>query len=259
VHGRLPGSIYFLRLAARRFRKFQRRAVGVLSGFRCVKFRRQAPRAGCFCPRWRRADRGGARVLTRPGLFPRHNPPVSKISKGTLAPQRSPHAAYGSGGRLLAANRPLFQAVQLKFGRGRPQGLHGRLPGASPLGAGKGLQLPLAPRQTGGDVRRLPQRPAAEGRCAEGGVCLQIKLAAGLRSVARNYKATRLLTRPGQATKSSAKDSSLRAVKLQYASWRPRLPRDHRRRPAKVPGQRPIRIRLRRAGENHPVPAWILT
>lgn len=41
---------------------------------------------------------------------------------------------------------------------------------------------------------------------------------AGLRSVARNNKATRLLTRPGQTTKSSAKDLSLRIVKLQFAS-----------------------------------------
>lgn len=41
---------------------------------------------------------------------------------------------------------------------------------------------------------------------------------AGLRSVARNNKATRLLTRPGQTTKSSAKDLSLRIVKLQSAS-----------------------------------------
>ena len=48
-----------------------------------------------------------------------------------------------------------------------------------------------------------------------------IKPAAGLRSVARNNKATRLLTRPGWTTKSSAKDSILRVVKLQYASEPP--------------------------------------
>lgn len=40
----------------------------------------------------------------------------------------------------------------------------------------------------------------------------------GLRSVARNNKATRLLTRPCRTTKSSAKDLSLRIVKLQYTS-----------------------------------------
>ena len=53
--------------------------------------------------------------------------------------------------------------------------------------------------------------------------CVSTNLAdAGLRSVARNNKATRLLTRPGQTAKSSAKDSSLRIVKLQSASWTPR-------------------------------------
>ena len=39
-----------------------------------------------------------------------------------------------------------------------------------------------------------------------------------LRSVDRNNKATLLLTRPGRTTKSSAKDLSLRIVKLQSAS-----------------------------------------
>ena len=204
-----------------------------------------------------------------------------KCPKGPSLPNETRTQPLGQAA-LCCGELSALQAVELKLGGGRPQSSHGRLPGAGPLKAGKGLQLPprtrhndgepklcvyvssrtgtpKGPRETGGYVRRLPLRPAAGGRCTKGGVCLQIKLAAGLRSVARNYKATRLLTRPGQATKSSAKDSSLRAVKLQYASWRPRLPRDHRRQPAKVPGQRPIRIRLRRAGENHPVPAWILT
>ena len=40
----------------------------------------------------------------------------------------------------------------------------------------------------------------------------------GLRSIARNNKATRLFTRPGCAAKSSAKDLSLRTVKLQCAN-----------------------------------------
>jgi hypothetical protein len=82
---------------------------------------------------------------------------------------------------------------------------------------------------------------------------------AGLRSIARNNKATRLLTRPGCAAKSSAKGSSPREVKLQSAGWaRPPRGRAHRR-PAGVRGQRPIRTRLRRAGEDRPVLAWILT
>lgn len=44
---------------------------------------------------------------------------------------------------------------------------------------------------------------------------------AGLRSAPRNNKATRVLTRPGRSTKSSAKDSSQRAVKLQFGDQAP--------------------------------------
>jgi hypothetical protein len=85
-----------------------------------------------------------------------------------------------------------------------------------------------------------------------GGSLSSTKLAAGLRSAARNNKATRLLTRPGLTTKSSAKDLILRTVKLQSASWRPRIPRGRPRRPAEVLGRRPIRIRLQCAGEHSP-------
>ena len=131
------------------------------------------------------------------------------------------------------------------------------------------LNLPGEPRgQRKRGPRAVPSRavrlPPSTDRLmsglATGRECISTNLAdAGLRSVARNNKATRLLTRPGQATKSSAKDLSLRIVKLQSASWGPRLPRSPRRRPARILGQRPIRIRLRCAGENHPVLAWILT
>ena len=48
----------------------------------------------------------------------------------------------------------------------------------------------------------------------------------GLRSAARNNKATRLLTRPGDTSKSSAKDSSQRAVKLLSANYLSRLLRE---------------------------------
>uniref|UniRef100_A0A7N2N833 Senescence-associated protein n=2 Tax=Eukaryota TaxID=2759 RepID=A0A7N2N833_QUELO len=48
----------------------------------------------------------------------------------------------------------------------------------------------------------------------------------GLRSAARNNKATRLLTRPGYTSKSSAKDSSQRAVKLLSANYLSRLLRE---------------------------------
>src|ERR1044072_9543448 len=46
---------------------------------------------------------------------------------------------------------------------------------------------------------------------------------AGLRAAARNKNATRLLTRPGYTSKSSAKDSSQRAVKLLSANYLFRL------------------------------------
>ena len=81
----------------------------------------------------------------------------------------------------------------------------------------------------------------------------------GLRSAARNNKATRLLTRPSRTTQSYAKDLSLRTVKLQYAGSDPGLPPGAGRRPAEVRGQGPIRIRLRCVGGDHPFLAWILT
>jgi translation initiation factor IF-2 len=65
----------------------------------------------------------------------------------------------------------------------------------------------------------------------------QIKAASGLRSVARNNKATRLRTRPGRSTKSSAKDLSLRTVKLQSASRGAPLRGTPRRQPAVVRGR----------------------
>jgi hypothetical protein len=71
----------------------------------------------------------------------------------------------------------------------------------------------------------------------------------GLASVDRNNKATLPRTAPSRAIKSSAKDLSLRIVKLPYDGeglrlFRPR-PRCH---PSAIQGQRPIRIRLRCAG-----------
>jgi len=75
---------------------------------------------------------------------------------------------------------------------------------------------------------------------------------AGLRSAARNNKATRLLTRPGPTSQSSARASSRRAVKLQYRAA------SSAACPSKVLAV-PILIRVRRAGEDRPVPAWILT
>lgn len=75
---------------------------------------------------------------------------------------------------------------------------------------------------------------------------------AGLRSAARNNKATRLLTRPGRTSQSSARVSSQRAVKLQSRAA------SLAACPFEVLAV-PIRIRVRRAGEDRSVPAWILT
>ena len=63
------------------------------------------------------------------------------------------------------------------------------------------------------------QRPAL-GRFQRWGRCVSRNKSGGngLRSAARNNKATRQRTRPYRATKSSAKDLSLRKVKLQSAS-----------------------------------------
>ena len=83
----------------------------------------------------------------------------------------------------------------------------------------------------------------------------------GLVSADRNNKATLLLTTPRCTIKSSAKDLSLRIVKLQYTSntdgfFHPRCNTDLMRSTT----QRPIRIRLRcRRGRNHRFLAWILT
>ena len=81
----------------------------------------------------------------------------------------------------------------------------------------------------------------------------------GLVSADRNNKATLPLTTPRCAIKSSAKDLSLRIVKLQFVSSTPGLLPGAGRQPAKVQGQRPIRIRLRCVGGNRPFLAWILT
>ena len=100
-------------------------------------------------------------------------------------------------------------------------------------------------------TRRRPDVPTLGGG--------QKSRRSGLGSADRNNKATLPLTPPVRTTKSSAKDLSPRAVKLQFAGSTPGLPPGDGRRPAQVRGQRPIRIRLRRAGEDHPFLAWILT
>ena len=90
-----------------------------------------------------------------------------------------------------------------------------RCPGQELAGVPSGGRSPLFASL----FRATPPRRPACNRWQRWGECISTNLAgAGLRSVARNNKATRLLTRPGQTTKSSAKDLSLRIVKLQSAS-----------------------------------------
>ena len=96
-----------------------------------------------------------------------------------------------------------------------------------------------------------PWKSALEG--------LQIRRPTGLRSVARNNKATRLLTRPGPTAKSSAKDLSLARCKIAIR-WLSDL--RFRGSPAASllrsgAGAYPHPPSARR-GES-PVPAWILT
>ena len=81
----------------------------------------------------------------------------------------------------------------------------------------------------------------------------------GLPSADRNNKATLQLTGPYRTIKSYAKVLSPRMVTLQDVSWHCGLPPQGRCRPAKIRGQRPIRIRLRCVGEYPRVLAWILT
>lgn len=71
----------------------------------------------------------------------------------------------------------------------------------------------------------------------------------GLASVDRNNKATLPLTAPSRAIKSSAKDLSLRIVKLPYGGKDPKLFREGSRcHPSAIQDQGSIRIRLRCVG-----------
>ena len=97
-----------------------------------------------------------------------------------------------------------------------------------------------------------------EGVCArvvrtQANTPLTNRTGTGLRSAPRSNKATRLLTRPGRTTKSYAKDSSPRAVKLQSASWDPRRASAGAPSPAcSGAWPKPIRIRLRTCGKRSP-------
>ena len=81
----------------------------------------------------------------------------------------------------------------------------------------------------------------------------------GLRSAGRQNKPSPLLTRPTRATKSSARDQSTRAAKLQYVSQGTRSSANPHRQPDGVQG-RSLFVRSCGAREDvAPYPARILT
>lgn len=109
----------------------------------------------------------------------------------------------------------------------------GHLPGGSAAAACQRRRTAY-PAATGGRGPKVPASPSG-GPGARGP---QIGRPTGLRSAARNNKATRLLTRPGPTAKSSAKDLSL--ARCQIAIRRlggPPLPGGARCRPARVRGR----------------------
>lgn len=65
------------------------------------------------------------------------------------------------------------------------------------------------------------RRRADGGRKCGGALPAKNRDVGGLRSIARNNKATRLFTRPRRTTKSYARDLTPRMVKLQSAGWPP--------------------------------------
>jgi hypothetical protein len=113
-------------------------------------------------------------------------------------------------------------------------------------GGGRALNTAQEPFPIGRHAISLPDQLGASRVCVPWGTNLDD---VGLASVDRNNKATLPRTAPSRAIKSSAKDLSLRIVKLPYDGedlglFRPRP----QCRPSAIQGQRPIRIRLRCAG-----------
>jgi hypothetical protein len=164
-----------------------------------------------------------------------------------------PKCFEGPGAQVLRGGRHPAAGIRVLPlpARPRPRGL--RSPSASPVRprAHEPKALPQPARAQVGRVTRptapagasagpsrpRPRAPPDPHRDAPRTGLSQIKAASGLRSVARNNKATRLRTRPGRSTKSSAKDLSLRTVKLQSASRGAPLRGTPHRRPAVVRGR----------------------
>jgi hypothetical protein len=156
--------------------------------------------------------------------------------RGTIRPAR---------GQILGRlpGRPLAPPSSGKLENPtRPGSRHGEI-NRAPLRQHKSRAVSVTrPWESGPHRRAAPERDrptsprSPPGSPVKSG-SVQIKAASGLRSVARNNKATRLRTRPGRSTKSSAKDLSLRTVKLQSASRGAPLRGTPHRQPAVVLGR----------------------
>lgn len=141
-----------------------------------------------------------------PEIHPARGPPRPCPGPGPLQEAPRPELAAARRGptRALGLSRPPKELEHPRLTRRSPWAARSRPAGRS-------------------NARKKTHPPPLDDRRLSGPTTgresISTNLAdAGLRSVARNNKATRLLTRPGQTTKSSAKDLSLRIVKLQSAS-----------------------------------------
>jgi hypothetical protein len=226
--------------------------------------RGQAPDPTDRVRRWRLGWPGARQARARPDR------PTHRVSRGGAHPRFS--CGPAPGGRSI--RRDVFSVTTIPPEDPRPD------PAARP-GPAVALGPPAYPAPANGKKSRkgpgrarptrkrwLPRGPTAgpgkgayrrdlgtpsgrpSGRAGTRGVDGSGR--AGLRSATRGDKATRPLTRPAAATKSSAKDLSLRNVKLQSAGWRPPLGGGAPGPACCGPGPEPIRTRLRCAGEGRP-------
>jgi hypothetical protein len=166
---------------------------------------------------------------------PGHRPPPRSSAPMRVSPGRPPAGAQRVDrrarrpGSIRNAPSPPFEGVT------RPPALPATEDPAAHVGQ---VTRPLDPygAVAGPHWPRFHAPPDPKLDAPSSGLS-QIKAASGLRSVARNNKATRLRTRPGRSTKSSAKDLSLRTVKLQSASRGAPFRGTPHRQPAVVRGR----------------------
>ena len=179
----------------------------------------------------RRSCRGLGRGARGAGFKSREAKPQQQRPSQGLKGAAQKREGEGKQGRGQKGNGAKNKGKWGRERRARGGGEEGAAEAASRAAPPR---LPVTSNLPGGSPPERRKRPCGRPWCtsdlppstnrrmsgpATGRECISTNLAdAGLRSVARNNKATRLLTRPGQTTKSSAKDLSLRIVKLQSAS-----------------------------------------